>query len=182
LSQVLILIGMPGSGKTTVGQGLARELDYIFIDTDEFIEQELAKKSIEKIFEEEGEEAFRRFEKAVLQHILVLATKGQNLVVATGGGLPIYQDNLAKLSATGTTFFLDCQSEILAKRLLDQFERQKQDRPLLDLASAKNDPDNLNEKLLELVKKRGETYEKAHHRIDTTNLSLSEVVERLKAF
>ena len=57
---------MPGSGKTTVGQGLARDLDYIFIDTDEFIEQELAKKSIEKIFEEEGEEAFRRFEKAVL--------------------------------------------------------------------------------------------------------------------
>ncbi len=182
MSPVLILIGMPGSGKTTVGQGLAQDRNYLFIDTDEFIEQELAKKTIERIFEQDGEEAFRLFEKAALEHVSALASNGQNVVVATGGGLPLYQDNFVKLSAIGTTIYLDCQSQVLAKRLLEQFECRKQERPLLDLASARNDPDNLNEKLLELVKNRGKTYEKAHHRIDTTNLSLKEVVERLKAF
>ncbi len=173
---------MPGSGKTTVGQDFARDRKYLFIDTDQFIEQELAKKTIEQIFEQDGEEAFRCFEKAALEHISALASNGQNLVVATGGGLPLYQDNFVKLDAIGTTIYLDCHRQTLATRLIEQYESRHVERPLLDLASAKNDPDNLNKKLLELLQIREIIYEKAHHRIDTTNLSAKEVVERLKAF
>lgn len=182
MSQVLILIGMPGSGKTTVGQDLARNQKYLFIDTDQFIEQELAKKTIEQIFEQDGEVAFRYFEKSALEHISTLASTGQNLVVATGGGLPLDPDNFVKLNAIGTTIYLHCQWQTLAIRLMEQYESRHIERPLLDLASAKSDPDNLNKKLLELLQTRAIIYEKAHHRIDTTNLSAKEVVERLKAF
>jgi shikimate kinase len=78
----LYLIGMMGAGKTTVGQLLAKQLGYVFVDTDEIIAQ-AAKKSISEIFATEGEAEFRQIESDVLAQVCA-HTK---LTVATGGGM-----------------------------------------------------------------------------------------------
>jgi len=179
---------MSGSGKTTTGQALAKSCDCDFFDSDELIEKELAKKSIEQIFQDHGEYEFRRLEKAALGHVAQAARderSSQNIILATGGGLPLFEDNFARLKELGTIVYLKCQSEILAQRLIEQFKIQKKERPMLNLASGakgESEQESLNKKLLELLEKRAETYQNAHHCIDTTNLTPLEVVERLKAF
>lgn len=191
MKKVLILIGMSGSGKTTAGKTLARACNCDFFDTDEIIEKEIARKTIEQIFQEQGESEFRRLEKVALAEILQSTLGHSNdstnfkIVVATGGGLPLFEDNFARLASFGTIIYLKCETEVLARRLIEQFKSQKKERPMINLASSsKNESvqEDLNKKLLELLQSRAQTYEKAHHCIDTTNLTPGEVVERLKAF
>ncbi|MCW5823381.1 MAG: shikimate kinase [Cyanobacteria bacterium TGS_CYA1] len=191
MNKVLILIGMSGSGKTTAGEALARACSCDFFDTDLLIENEIAKKTIEQIFQDHGEYEFRRLEKAALAGILQSSVEHSNdstktkMVVATGGGLPLFEDNFARLASLGTIVYLKCETEILARRLIEQFKSEKKERPMINLASgSKNESvqEGLNKKLLELLQSRAQTYEKADHCIDTTHLTPSEVVERLKAF
>lgn len=188
MSRVLILIGMSGSGKTTAGQALARLAKCDFVDSDEIIERDLAGKTIETIFKDSGESEFRRFEKMALTRLFEMASDNgtnqfdQKIVVATGGGMPLFEDNFARLKELGTVVYLKCNAEILASRLIDQFEKEKKERPVLNLASGIVDRDGLIKKLLELIQNRVQTYEKAQYCIDTTDLTPKEVVERLKAF
>ena len=97
----LVLIGLPGSGKTTVGQRLAAELGLKFVDCDTEIEQK-AGKTIPEIFAEDGEEIFRKWETEVLKD--ALKTPGK--VVATGGGIVLKEENRVAL-CRATTVFLD---------------------------------------------------------------------------
>jgi shikimate kinase len=113
------LIGMMGSGKTTVGKQLAKDLNYRFIDTDETIEA-IAKKPITEIFRTEGESSFRALETQVLGEVSVYARS----VISTGGGIIVEQINWSYLR-DGLVVWLDVDLEILKARLVED-----QTRPL----------------------------------------------------
>ena len=97
----LMLIGMPGCGKTTVGQALAQRLGRKLVDTDVLIEEE-AGRTIPEIFAQDGEEAFRRLE----HEILCRVSRESGLVIATGGGVVTRPENLDPLRQNSTVIFL----------------------------------------------------------------------------
>lgn len=98
----LVLIGMPGSGKSTVGKILSRMLCMPLVDTDALVEQ-TAGKTIPELFAQEGESAFRDRETAAARQ----AAELDNTVIATGGGIILRPENMAALAATGLIFFRD---------------------------------------------------------------------------
>ncbi len=100
--QNLVLIGMPGCGKSTVGSRLARELGMDFVDTDKLIEQR-AGKTIPDIFADDGEAAFRDMEAAVIAELASV----QHTVIATGGGAVLREDNVLNLRQNGRLYFID---------------------------------------------------------------------------
>jgi shikimate kinase len=118
----IVLIGPPGSGKSTVGRALSRRLKRSFFDTDSMIEEKSQKK-IGEIFIDEGEDAFRNLEYIVLQEVLQLP----NCVVSLGGGAPIKEQSQALITSSNVfVVFLDISLASAAPRV--GFNR---DRPLL---------------------------------------------------
>jgi shikimate kinase len=123
---VIILIGLPGSGKSTVGRQLARKLSASFMDSDHLIEQRLGC-SIREYFEREGEVAFRDVEEAVLADaVSTHAHSNISTVLATGGGAVIRENNRLLLRGAGRVIYLRSSPEDLYKRL-----RHDRNRPLL---------------------------------------------------
>ena len=116
------MIGFMGSGKTTVGRLVASGLSYRFLDLDVLI-MEKAGKSIRKIFDEDGEEAFRRIESDALYSVREM----NRLVIAAGGGAPIRQENQEFFENLAVTFYL----EVSFKEFLERAGRDSA-RPLLD--------------------------------------------------
>jgi shikimate kinase len=108
----IYLIGMPSSGKSTLGKRLARTLMYFFTDTDRMIVREEGR-SIAQIFEQAGEAYFRDVEARVLRSI----RPGGSQVIATGGGMPCFHDNMAYIRATGVSVFLDVSPEMILQRM-----------------------------------------------------------------
>ncbi len=139
----IYLIGMMGTGKTTVGQVLARKLSYRFFDTDVLIER-VAQKSINDLFAEEGETYFRDLESQVLNH---LSAYGRS-VIATGGGIVLRQLNWSYLR-DGLTIWLDAPVDLLVERLAAD-----DTRPLLKT-------DELPHKLTTLLTERKALYQEA---------------------
>ena len=121
---MLSLVGLPGSGKSTVGRQLARRLQLPFADSDQAIEQRLGC-PIREFFEREGEARFRDIEQEVIAH---LCAEHQG-VLATGGGAVLRPENRAQLRAAGTVVYLKSQPEDLMRRL-----RHDSKRPLLQVA------------------------------------------------
>lgn len=119
----VVLVGLPGSGKSTVGRQLARRLGLLFLDSDQVIEQRLGC-SIRLFFEREGEAAFRDVEHAVLGE---LCTRPR-CVLATGGGIVLRDANRVLLQAGGNVVYLRSSPEELARRL-----RHDVQRPLLQV-------------------------------------------------
>ena len=105
----IILIGMPGCGKSTIGRLIAEKTGKVFVDTDAEIEK-LAQKTIPQIFSEDGEEVFRTWETQVLETI----GKQSNLVIATGGGCVTKQQNYPLLHQNGTILWLQRNVDLLA--------------------------------------------------------------------
>jgi shikimate kinase len=118
---IVYLVGMPGSGKSTVGPELARRLGVPFVELDERIEH-AAGSSVREIFEREGEARFRELEAAVL----VEAASHDPSVVSCGGGVVLEPANRVSLRATGEVVFLSVPLEVLAERV-----RPGVDRPLI---------------------------------------------------
>lgn len=108
----IFILGYMASGKTTFGRALAKALGREFIDLDFFIEQRFHT-TIRRIFEEEGEEAFRRKEAAMIRE----AGEFYNVVVACGGGTPCFHDNLPYMKSRGLTVLMDTSPERIVKRL-----------------------------------------------------------------
>lgn len=111
----IYLIGMPGSGKSTVGRKLAEKLNYAFTDLDGMIEKD-ALMFVESIFETLGEKKFRQLETNALSHI-----EGDNLVVSCGGGVVTQKENKALM--TGLKIYLDTDIDIIRHRLSNDYER-----------------------------------------------------------
>tara|TARA_B110001454_G_scaffold57582_1_gene56326 strand:+ start:1569 stop:2066 length:498 start_codon:yes stop_codon:yes gene_type:complete len=122
------LIGMMGSGKSTVGKLLAKKLETPFLDLDHYIEVK-NNKSINDIFKEKGENYFRQLETNALSEI-----KGSKIVVACGGGIILNHENRKKISSNGKVVFLKASISSLIKRLLSN-----KDRPLLNDKNIENE-------------------------------------------
>lgn len=119
----IFLIGLPSSGKSSLGRKLADSLGYRFVDLDKSIEAD-QEMSVSKIFSEKGEDHFRSIETILLQAI----APNIKLLVATGGGTPCFFDNMAFIKNNGVSIFLDVHPRILAERIR---EHNVHDRPLL---------------------------------------------------
>ncbi len=121
--QNIYLVGMPGSGKTTLARSLADELERKFVDLDEVI-QLVEEKTINEIFTEFGEDRFREMEARYLRSC---SSQVDTMVMATGGGTPCYHDNMDFINKQGISIYLEVPEEILIERLL----KGPQNRPLL---------------------------------------------------
>lgn len=144
----IFLIGMPGSGKTTIGRMLAKELKFRFIDTDMVI-QDIFQLSINEIFNRYGEGAFRETELRVINELI----QESNLVVATGGGLVVHKELIEELNKNGITIYLKVAPEMLYNRIMND-----NTRPLLN----KNQSDEGKfDKINKLYQQRKCKYEKA---------------------
>jgi shikimate kinase len=120
----IFLIGLIGSGKTTLGKKLAESLKIPFIDLDEYIvRKEL--KSISEIFSLKGETYFRECEAKYLREICQF----KDAVVATGGGAACFHDNMTVMNVSGVTIFLDVPLDTLTERLWHQPQREQ--RPMI---------------------------------------------------
>lgn len=106
------LIGYMGSGKTSMGSLLAKQLNYDFIDLDAFIETKYHK-TVSQIFAEMGESKFREIEHECLR----VVGEFENTVISTGGGSPCYFDNMNYMNAQGTTIYIRLSPDQLALRL-----------------------------------------------------------------
>lgn len=146
----LYFVGMMGSGKTAVGDIVARRMgSYNFLDTDQIIER-ATKMTIPKIFEAEGEDGFRKVESQVLDSV----HSHVRCVVSTGGGLVLRLENWAKLQS-GIVVWLDVDPEVIIKRV------EGTDRPLLQC-------DDPLQKLKDLLEERKSKYSQADLRIEVT--------------
>jgi len=155
------LVGLPGSGKSTVGRQLARRLDIPFVDSDHAIEQRLGC-SIREYFERQGEERFRDIETEVLGQ-LVLQGAG---VLSTGGGSVLREQNRALLRQNGRVFYLYASPQEVFRRL-----RHDRNRPLLQVA----DP---LQRLQDLFDLRDPLYRAAaHHVIESPRPSVGAMVQ-----
>ena len=164
LFSVVVLVGMPGSGKSTIARALSRKLQLALADSDQAIEQRLGCTS-RSYFDSHGEAAFRDVEEAVIDE---LTRRGASLVLATGGGAVLRPINRQRLRERGTVIYLRSSPEQLFKRL-----RHDTKRPLLQVA----DP---LKRLRALYDERDPLYrECAHFVVDTHGSSLPMLVNRI---
>ena len=119
----LIIVGYMASGKTTFGKALSEKLGTPFIDLDEYIETSMSK-TIPQIFNELGEEEFRKIEKESLRKVI---EENPDIVLACGGGTPCFYDNMDYLNKNGVTVFLETSIPVLISRL----QGENSGRPLV---------------------------------------------------
>ncbi|MDK2972077.1 MAG: shikimate kinase [Candidatus Sumerlaeota bacterium] len=158
----IVLVGMMGAGKTEVGQLLAEQLGYGFIDTDVLI-AESAGKSIAKIFEQDGEEAFRQIERDVIHGLMNEREK----VIATGGGAVMDAANRQVLSGLGHTVYLKASPHELYLRV-----KNDRGRPLLNVKNPEGE-------LARILGERELAYERCDITMDTEMYGVDEVVAEL---
>ena len=164
----IFLIGMPSSGKTTLGKSLARHLRYRFLDTDKLIVKQTGL-SIKEIFDQQGEAHFRTMEAATLRAIV----PNHKLVVATGGGLPCFFENMAYIKQNGISVFLDVPPPEILKRILLQ---QANDRPMFDKHNKE-----LLASLQQKYNERYETYLQADIRVESAKTTIHQLIEKLQS-
>ena len=145
----IVLLGFPGSGKSTVGRRLARKLGVAFLDLDRYIEEKYHT-SVPLLFQKYGEPAFRALEYAALCEVLAK----DDVVIATGGGTPCHGDAMAKINARARSIYLQLTEDELVERLLQSRKR----RPLTDSLS---EPE-LRAYVRETLAKREPYYRQAH--------------------
>ncbi|MEP3386555.1 MAG: shikimate kinase [Reichenbachiella sp.] len=162
----IFLVGMPGSGKSTLGKQLAEKLNRNFFDLDAEIER-MAGWVIPDIFEQVGEDYFRELENSVL---LMLIRLNEPAVIATGGGAPCFYDNMDQMNSAGATIFIDTPMDTIVERV----KKEKSTRPLVN----QMEDDTLAQDMDELYKKRLPQYEKASF---TTNSNLEDILEYLES-
>lgn len=115
--KTIFLIGMMGSGKSTVGGALAQQLNLPFLDIDAVIEQSEGR-VVSRIFSEYGEPYFRRLEQQVLEDL-----PNRPQIVACGGGLPCFEDNLSRLKQNGLVVYLEVPPSVLYARIEKEINR-----------------------------------------------------------
>jgi len=157
MTKNIVLTGLMGSGKTTLGKYLAQNTGMEFVDTDELIVQK-AGKPISQIFADDGELYFRDLEAKTIEE----ASHKSGRIISTGGGAVLREENMANLKKTGIVFYLEAPAQILYDRVKDDTSR-----PLLKV-------DNPLEKLEQLLAQRRSHYETADFKVNTGGKSLEE--------
>lgn len=152
-----------GAGKTTVGKALGEKLNLPVYDSDEIIIKK-ERRSIEKIFQENGEAYFRDLETEILRSLPT-----QNAIITTGGGIVLKKENRDFMKEHGIVIFLYCSPEMIFERLKDDSTR-----PLLQ--------GNKMKEIETRLKKRLPLYKEAEYMIDTTHLTVGEAVENIIRF
>ncbi len=158
----LVLTGMMGVGKSTIGKKLAKKLKLKFIDTDQIIEVK-EKSTIKEIFENNTENYFRKVEKKITLEVL----KKNNLVIALGGGA--FMDALIrkKIKDTSISFWLDLKEEALLIRLKNVTKR-----PLLD-------QNQLEKSINKIYSERKKIYNESDYRIKCNSMNKNEIVYKI---
>ena len=108
----IIIIGYMGAGKTTVGRALSRELGIPFYDLDWYIESRM-RKTVKQLFDERGEEGFRRIERNMLHEV----AEFENVIISCGGGTPCFFDNMDYMNGQGETVYLQASPDVLYNHL-----------------------------------------------------------------
>lgn len=162
MSKNIVLIGLMGSGKTTVGKNIAKILNTEFADTDKLIINKL-NKPIKQIFAEKGELFFRSIESEIINEL----SDKENLVISTGGGSVIREENIKNLQKNAVLFYLYAPSEELFKRI-----KNSEERPLIKTI-------NPIETLKLLLEQREKFYNQADYKINTCNKTPKEIAEEI---
>ena len=158
----IILTGFMGTGKTAVGELLAKKLKFEFLDTDLMVEKETGK-TITDIFEKEGEPVFRSYEKQMVKKAL----DREGVVVSTGGGAIVDPDNLKLMKEKGLIIGLSASAEAILQRISNM-----DTRPLL------RSKDQLK-KIESLLSHRSPYYRQADKIIDTTMKRIDQTVDEI---
>jgi shikimate kinase len=164
LAKNIALIGFMAVGKSAIGRTLARKLRRRFVDLDRVIERAEGSK-VREIFERQGEAYFRQLEKQALTAVL----EANNQVIATGGGIILDDQNIQILREKALLIGLSAELDVLLARAGDGSKR-----PLLQ-GSARR------EKIADLLRQRESRYAQAHVTIDTSNLTVDQVVKKIIA-
>jgi len=162
LKKNLLLTGMMGVGKSTVGKKLAKKLKLKFIDIDQIIEKK-EKMIIKEIFENIGEDYFRKTEKKISLEEL----KKNNSVIALGGGAFMDESIRKEAKNSSISFWLDMSLESLLIRL-----KNVKKRPLLD-------QDNLEESINKIYSERKEIYNKSDFRIKCDSMNADQIINKI---
>ena len=150
MSRPIFLVGMPGAGKSTLGQKLAVTLQVPFFDLDEYLEKKEGV-AIREIFANRGETYFRQAEANALRE---LADQASNSVIATGGGAPCFHGSMNFMNQQGTTVYLKAPVAVLLERLTGYGREQ---RPLV----AGKSTDEIKQFLTETLANRKQFYKMA---------------------
>ena len=159
----IVLVGFMGTGKTSIGKRLAMQLRMHYVDTDDIIERDSGRR-ISDIFSEDGEETFRELESEAVRK----ASKLDNYVISTGGGVVLRESNMTELRRNGIIFCLTATPEEIYRRV-----RHQSHRPLLQT------PDPLS-KIKTMLEDRHAYYVKADYMVETTGRSFGEVMAYIK--
>jgi shikimate kinase len=166
----IYLIGLPGCGKSTLGRQLSKKLNIPFIDLDTAIEQREGK-AVKEIFKQKGEDYFRMVESETLKR---LSDGVADFVMATGGGAPVFFDNMEFMNSYGQTLFLDVPARVITERILNA---DKEERPLL----ARLAPDELKDKIEFLRSQRIRFYNQATYKIMADTVIVEEALTVLQS-
>ena len=161
----IIITGFMGTGKTVVAKELAQKLKMEFVDMDQIIEERQGIR-ITAIFKIYGEEYFRKLENKLVKEL----SQKENMVIATGGGTFLSLDNLKILNQKGKIICLYADSQTIFNRV-----KRENKRPLIK-------GDNISNKINRLLEKRKKIYDNFKWKVDTTNLNVSEVVDKIISF
>lgn len=160
----IILIGFMGSGKTSVGESLAKKLSCPFQDTDQLIEKK-AGITIQQMFETQGEEYFREYETKLLQELKLSL---EHTVLSTGGGMPLRKQNARLLKDLGHVIYLKAEAETVLKRLAGDTSR-----PLLRQSDRRK-------RVEQLLSERTPLYKwAADHIIETDGKTVDEIIDNI---
>lgn len=160
----IIIVGYMGAGKTTVGKALAKELGMQFYDLDWYIEGRMHK-TVPQLFDERGEEGFRRIEHNMLHEV----AEFEDVIISCGGGTPCFFDNIDYMNSQGQVVYLKASPEVLQKHLM----MGKTERPLLRGKS----PEELTDFIRGQLERREPFYNKARY---TINVDLMDNYEKIK--
>ncbi|MFH1190029.1 MAG: shikimate kinase [Candidatus Omnitrophota bacterium] len=158
----IVLVGFMGTGKTTIATKLSHRLGMKYVSTDDLIENR-EKRTINEIFTKDGEEYFRDVESAVIRDAACM----EDLVIDTGGGAVMRDENVAYMKSSGIIVCLTAAEGVIMERT-----KKYKHRPLLNVGDPKR-------KIRDLLAKRAPYYAKADHTIDTGELTVRQVVDRI---
>lgn len=160
----IILIGYMGSGKTTIGRALSKELNIPFYDLDWYIGSRM-RKTVKQIFDEKGENGFRKIEQSMLHEV----AEFENVILSCGGGTPCFFDNMDYMNAQGETIYLKATPDVLYGHL----KMGKSVRPLL----LDKTPEEVSLFVRKQLQEREPFYTKAKHTLDVSLMDNYEKIQ-----